>query len=60
MAQATIQIEGAVQTIQLNPKEFSTGSTGFHGHGKLETQAGKYQINIIVVLIGSKNKGGGK
>ncbi len=56
MAQATIQIEGAVGTVQLNPKAFSTGSQGFHGSGKVETQAGKYQLNVIAVLIGSKPK----
>lgn len=54
MVQATIQIDGVVSTIQLNPKSFKTGSTGYHGFGKIDTGKGKYQLNIVAVLIGSK------
>jgi len=54
MAQATIQINSSVITLQLNPKTFSTGSTGYHGFGKLETSDGKYQLNCMAVKIGSK------
>ena len=56
MAQATIQLNGAVITIQLNPKTFSTGSTGYHGFGKLETSDGEYQLNCMAVKIGSKRQ----
>lgn len=57
MAQATIQVEGAVMSIPLEPKVFSTGSTGYHGHGKLNAGGDKkFQINIMVVEIGSKPK----
>jgi hypothetical protein len=54
MAQATVQLSGAVQTVQLNPKQFKTGSDGYHGHGKLQANGEKYQVNIIIVRIGSK------
>ena len=57
MPQADIVIDGATTTIQLNEKEFKTGSTGYHGQGKLATNAGRYQVNVIAVLIGSKPKG---
>ena len=54
MAQATIQLDGAVQTIQLGEKTFKTGSTGYHGFGKLDTGGKKYQVNVLLVKIGSK------
>ena len=56
MAQATIQINGAVATVQLASKQFKTGSTGYHGFGKVETGDGRYQINVLVVKIGSGSK----
>jgi len=51
---AVIRIKGSKVVILLNEKKFSTGSTGFNGTGKLSTNNGKYQINVNVVLIGSK------
>ena len=57
MAQATIQINGAVATVQLASKQFKTGSTGYHGFGKVEVAGdGKYQINVLAVKIGSGSK----
>lgn len=57
MGQAQIQIEGAVTTVQMNPKEFKTGSKGYHGFGKLEVSNGKkYQLNVMAIEIGSKKK----
>lgn len=57
MAQVTIQIEGTINTIPLVPKEFKTGSIGYHGIGKINSPSGKrYQVNVIVVEIGSKPK----
>jgi len=38
-------------------KQFSTGSTGFYGSGKLvnpENPAARYQLGINLILIGSK------
>ena len=59
MAQATIQINGAVTTVQLKNKQFKTGSTGYHGFGKVEAGDGsRYQINVLVVKIGSGSKKG--
>ena len=40
----------------LNPKSFSTGSRGFHGKGKAEFNGKRYQVNLLVVEIGSKPK----
>lgn len=54
---AKIAVKGVAQNIILNPKTFSTGSTGFCGSGKLEVaNSEKYTININIVLIGSKPK----
>jgi hypothetical protein len=54
---AKVAIKGIPQNIMLNPKIFSTGSTGFCGSGKLQVADGeKYTININIVLIGSKPK----
>ena len=58
MAQATIQINGAVTTVQLKNKQFKTGSAGYHGFGKIETGDGRYQINVLAVKIGSGSKKG--
>ena len=46
------QIDG--QTIILNARKFSTGSTGFYGTGKVVIDGKKYQVNMQAVLIGSK------
>lgn len=54
MTQSTIQLNGSVTSIQLEPKQFKTGSTGYYGHGKMSTSDGKYQIAVTVVKIGSK------
>ncbi len=54
MAEATIQLNGAVISVLLEPKQFKTGSTGFYGWGKLQSTDGKYQLAITAVKIGSK------
>ena len=52
---ALIVIDEVEQWIPLYVKEFSTGSKGFHGVGKLWLDpATRYQCNILCVLIGSK------
>ena len=40
----------------LKPKTFSTGSTGFHATGKIEIDGKRYQSQVQLVQIGSKNK----
>ena len=53
---ANIQVKGAKQPFILNEKVFSTGSKGFHGHGKMQIGDKNYQVNIQLVEIGSKPK----
>jgi hypothetical protein len=53
---ANIQVKGAKQPFILNEKIFSTGSKGFHGHGKMQIGEKNYQVNIQLVEIGSKPK----
>lgn len=38
----------------VNPKTFSTGSTGFFGSTKLEIEGERYQVQFQAVKIGSK------
>jgi hypothetical protein len=45
-------IEG--QTIVMNDKTFSTGSTGYHGVGKIVLNGAVYQCNLMVIKVGSK------
>jgi len=49
-----LKIAGREMALPLNAKQFSTGSRGFHATGKIETAEGKYQVNVLAVLIGSK------
>jgi len=53
---ATIYLNGTKQQFILNNKNFSTGSKGFHGHGKMQVGEKNYQVNIQLVEIGSKPK----
>ena len=53
---ANIQLKGTKQPFILNEKVFSTGSKGFHGHGKMQVGDKNYQVNIQLVEIGSKPK----
>ena len=41
-------------TMTASPKEFKTGSRGFHGQGKIEIDGKRYQVQIQLVEIGSK------
>ena len=57
MPTANLNIDDVEQTFFLDEKEFKTGSRGFHGQGKMAVGNGKrYQVNILVVEIGSKNR----
>ena len=53
---ANIKIGETEQGFVLNQKQFKTGSRGYHGQGKMSIGEKKYQINILVVEIGSKPK----
>lgn len=45
--------------LNLSPKDFSTGSRGYHVAGKIDDGNGKkYQANFMLVEIGSKPKDG--
>jgi hypothetical protein len=39
---------------QLEQKNFSTGSKGFYGQGKIEVGGKRYQAQVQAVLVGSK------
>jgi len=45
-------------TVELKPKKFSTGSSGEHGNFKVENNGRRYQVNVLAVEIGSKQKKG--
>jgi hypothetical protein len=52
---ATLRIDGAEVTVPLNPKQFSTGSTGAFWQGKVDGADGRrYQTQVTLTLIGSK------
>jgi hypothetical protein len=53
MNTATISFNGKTYDFILNEKQFSTGSTGFFGNGKIEIGDKKYQTQIQLVLVGS-------
>lgn len=53
-----IVVDGAEVALNLTPREFSTGSIGYHTQGKVEGQGGRrYQVNFTATLIGSKPAG---
>ena len=45
-----------IAILAVAPKEFKTGSKGFYGNSKIEIDGKRYQAQIQVVEIGSKNK----
>ena len=47
----------AAVTIEMRPANFKTGSTGFRGQGKVIEGGAKYQVQVIAVKVGSKNRG---
>ena len=49
--------QGRLLTVlTLPPKEFKTGSKGFYANGKTEIDGKRYQVQVQLVEIGSKNK----
>ena len=45
-----------ITVLSLPPKEFKTGSKGFYANAKTEIDGKRYQVQIQLVEIGSKNK----
>jgi ACT domain-containing protein len=45
-----------ISVLTVAPKEFKTGSRGFYSNTKIEIDGKRYQAQIQVVEIGSKNK----
>jgi len=45
-----------IAVLTVSPKEFKTGSRGFYGNTKIEMDGKRYQAQIQIVEIGSKNK----
>ena len=55
MITATIKRDGKeVSIVQLDDKVFSTGSRGYHTSKKIELDDKRYQLNFMLVEIGSK------
>lgn len=46
----------SLATFNLPAKVFKTGSRGFYANGKVEIDGKRYQIQIQLVEIGSKNR----
>ncbi len=53
---ATIQLNNEKMNFLLGKKDFKTGSRGYHAQGKMMSGGKNYQVNILVVEIGSKPK----
>jgi hypothetical protein len=49
-----------LQTIELTPSTFSTGSRGYRANTKVQENGKRYQCNIQMVEIGSKPDNGDK
>ncbi len=43
-----------VGIVSAPPKDFKTGSRGFYGMGKLDIEGKRYQVQVQIVEIGSK------
>jgi hypothetical protein len=57
MITAKILLNGKeLSEVELQAKEFSTGSKGYHKSTKVEIEGERYQLNFMLVKIGSKNK----
>jgi len=57
MITAKIFSEGKeIAEVPLETKTFSTGSKGYHKSSKIEINGERYQLNFMLVKIGSKTK----
>jgi hypothetical protein len=46
----------SIATLSIAPKEFKTGSKGYYSNQKVEIDGKRYQVQVQLVEIGSKNK----
>ena len=46
----------SIGAVTASPKAFKTGSKGFYGQGKFEFEGKKYQVQVQMVEIGSKER----
>lgn len=46
----------AIGVMTVAPKDFKTGSKGFYGQAKLEIEGKRYQVQVQMVEIGSKER----
>lgn len=46
-----------VALMQVQPKQFKTGSRGFYANQKIEIDGKRYQVQVQIVEIGSKSQG---
>ncbi len=47
-----------IDALMLKQKDFSSGSKGYFGQGKLELEGKRYQAQVQLVEIGSKTEQG--
>ncbi len=45
-----------VAVLCVSPKDFKTGSKGFYANSKVEINGKRYQVQVQMVEIGSKNQ----
>jgi hypothetical protein len=45
-----------LSVMALPPKDFKTGSKGYYANDKLEIEGKRYQVQIQLVEVGSKNQ----
>lgn len=46
----------SIGAVTASPKAFKTGSKGFYGQGKIEFEGKRYQVQVQLVEIGSKER----
>jgi hypothetical protein len=56
VAELKDQESRSLATFNLPTKVFKTGSRGFYASGKVEIEGKRYQVQIQLVEIGSKNR----
>lgn len=54
--EAVIKSENEEKSFPLAEKKFKTGSRGYYGFGKMEISGKRYQANLMLIEIGSKNQ----
>jgi len=54
LGKVTVELPDGYGTVALPGHIFKSGSYGYYGAGKIDTNAGRYQVSVNVTLIGSK------